>query len=205
VTDCIIPPSGYTTDDVLTIIDRCAGMLGSHFSFGYMTPEDVAQEARIYGLELLQKGTYQPGRDLSGYVFQHLRRRLTNLKRNLFHRSDPPCRRCNGGDYCCAPGPCPKQAQWERRNARKATLTGAGFDGTGVGTEPGGSETEVESAVQANELNELLDANLPVDLRADFLRMKAGEPVTPDRRRHVQEAVLAVLNEAGLSLEDFGL
>jgi hypothetical protein len=44
---------------------------------------------------------------------------------------------------------------------------------------------------------QLLDANLAVEMRADFLAMRAGAPVPLYRRREVQEAVREILRDHG--------
>jgi hypothetical protein len=49
-----------------------------------------------------------------------------------------------------------------------------------------------------NELLALIDTHLPVELRADFLRMRAGgvKGMPSDRKKRVRAAVAAIMAEA---------
>lgn len=199
---CFIPPSGHSEADVLAAIDHVAVRLAKSMSFGYFAPDDIRQEARIYALELLRKGTYDPSRPLVGYLFTHVKRRLLNLRRNKLFRNDPPCRACADGNHCTGSGPCRAQAEWEQRNARKATLMNSGVTAEAESYRPViERDSNVEKSAQGNDLAELIDARLPVGLRQDYTKMLAGERVTTGARRRVQEAILDIMDDAGLPLD----
>lgn len=51
----------------------------------------------------------------------------------------------------------------------------------------------IESDAATKELFDLLDWHIPLDLRADFLRMRAGEPVPKVRRERVLQAAREIL------------
>jgi len=53
--------------------------------------------------------------------------------------------------------------------------------------------------VESKELDDLIDEELPVDLRADYLRMRSGLRVEKLRRRRVERAVLEILQGAGVA------
>src|SRR5262245_32969761 len=62
--------------------------------FGYFDAEDIRQEAVILGLEALEDERYDPERSLAAFLYSHMKKRLVNLYRNTFYRSERPCRCC---------------------------------------------------------------------------------------------------------------
>jgi hypothetical protein len=195
-------PSGVSEAQVVAAIDAVSTKLAKAFSFGNYAPQDIAQEVAVFSMELLRKGTYEASRPLEPYLLTHARNRLCNLKRNLHHRSDSPCPRCASGKFCCEPGPCQKHAKWADRNRTKANLNRpADLGGVPPDREPMTSESEVDRAVEGIDLEQLIDERLDLHLRADYLRLKGGEVVHAHRRRLVQEAILDILDDAGLPLD----
>jgi hypothetical protein len=67
--------------------------------------------------------------------------------------------------------------------------------------EPRTAGSPVETAAEASELERLIDERLPLELRADYLRLKAGSLVVAPRRRQVPEAILDIMDDAGLPLD----
>jgi hypothetical protein len=186
-----IPP-GKTEKEVLEAIERTVSSLAPQFVFGFYDVDDIKQQGRIYCLELLDKGKYDPARDLAAYLYRHCQRRLLNYKRDRFHRTDPPCRRCAGGDHCSPSGKCDKQVEWEKRNGAKANLMRP-LDLTNAGEKSDHRSSDAETEVEIGELLERIDAELPVELRQVYLQMRAGLTVPPARRREVEDAVKAIL------------
>lgn len=198
----VVPP-GHTEEFVLAEIERCVVMLAPDFVFGYYDLEDVKQEARYEALKVLPR--YDPALDedgnptrpLANFLYRGIRNRLLNLVRNKYHRNDPPCRLCHDGRQADHPDGevCLKYKAWRKRNAAKANLTKP------QGIDSVVSEKEValradglaaEEAV-AQEVLLAIDEKLPLELRADYLRMRAGERLPKDRRRKVEVAILAIL------------
>ena len=203
-----IPPSGYSETQVVAAIDKVGRTLAKGYAFGSFAPADIAQEVAVYCAELLAKGKYDPSRPLEGYFMTHARRRLTNLRRDHFRRSDPPCARCDSGNPCGSGQVfCKRYAVWHSRQEAKSALASNADPGTPVANVallPGQSSV-VEGAAEAGELEQVIDTHLPVELRQDFLLLKGGEPIPKQRRELVKAAVLAALGRAGLTLADFGM
>jgi hypothetical protein len=205
LTNCAHIPPGFTEAEVLAAIDRVSTVLAPAFVFGFFTVEDIRQQARLFALEVLAKGQYKPGQALDGYLFSAVRNKLRNYKRDLHHRSDPPCQKCATGDFCCQSGPCKVFVAWVARNQTKANLARpVDMGDVPPDREPRTSEESVvEQAAEGNELEQLIDERLPLELRADYLKMRAGVHPGDRRREPVQRAILAILAEAGLSPENF--
>ena len=196
-----IPP-GHTVSSVVAAIESVSRKLAKAYSFGSFTPQDIAQEVAVFSMELLRKGTFDATRPLEAYLLVHARRRLANMKRDLHHRSDSPCTRCAAGDHCCEPGPCPKHAAWSARNLAKASLNKT-VDAAQCppDREPRTNASVVEQAAEASELERAIDAKLPVGLRADYRRLRAGLPIAAPRRRQIQEFIVDLMDDLGLPID----
>lgn len=197
-------PEGMSEGEVLAAIENVVRRLAPSFTWGHHDIEDIKQYGRLEALALLSKGKYDPSRPLEGYLFTHLKRRYLNLRRGLMR---PPeqggCRACYkawlAGSEGCGQGTegCRRFAQWrttqERRFRFVHTLS---LDGADLNDDALTQQDDVAQNVATRELLTLIDERLPVHLRADYLRMRAGVTVEPARREEVRAAVLAVLKTA---------
>lgn len=183
-----IPP-GHTEETVLAAIEKAVSRLAPAFSFGYFTPEDIKQEGYVLACEVLSAEKYNPSLRLDNFLFIHIRNRLSNLKRRVMRRNDPPCKKCAAGEFCKPDGACKKYRQWLELNNSKSCLAGAGVESASEG---GSSDSpHVEAEIQ--EAKEKIDVHLPVELREDYLRMLAGERLSNARRSEVLEAVKEII------------
>ncbi|HEY1191451.1 MAG TPA: hypothetical protein VGE74_27700 [Gemmata sp.] len=57
------------------------------------------------------------------------------------------------------------------------------------------TDSNVPDSAADKELLDLVDAHVPLDLRADYLRMRAGEPVPKPRRERVLQAARDILGD----------
>jgi hypothetical protein len=195
-----------TESDFLAAVDKTARLLSRAFSFGCYDPVDIRQEVGVYAVELMKKGKYDHSRPLDAYILSHCRRRLINLRRDKLTRADP-CPRCHAGDPCGPDGTvCEVYARWAARNRAKAALARpVDLGEVPPDRVPRTGESDVEARAEANELERVIDDHLPVELRADYLKLRAGQALPKVRRERVQEVVLDALEAAGLGLEDYGL
>lgn len=186
-------PAGYSEAQVLEAIEKAANMLAPSFVFGYWSIEDIKQEARIYGLECLDR--FDTTRPLVNFVFAHVRNRLINLCRNKLRRSDAPCMKCHDGDPCTGGKYCEKYQVWLKRNSAKINVL-CPLDINYI-SDDNESGTKCESTVceesEVSELCELIDEKLPVGLRAAFLQLRAGVSLPKAKRLEVEQAVKEIL------------
>jgi hypothetical protein len=202
-----IPP-GHTEETVLAAIERVVTILAPQFVFGYFDLEDLQQYGRIYAIEFLNSGKYNPELPLENIVYSHVRFQFINLKRNKYRRCDPPCKKCHKGEFCGELGqPCKNYAKWFDRNQAKANLLRP-LDIQNISDEKESltrMESVVESSVIRNELAELIDTHLSVELRPDYLRLLYDETLPKVRRERVQSAVREIFEKAGLDCEGLGV
>lgn len=190
-------PNGYTEQEVLDDIKHVTTALAAHMQFGFHEMDDMAQDGVVFALEALEK--FDPTRSrLRTFLYTHVRRRFINMKRDQYSRLTPPCSQCCfKKDEGCAEfqnkADCFKHAGWEKRNAKKRSLMGS-FDASEVRNEetnatPPSQHSDVETA----ELVALVDAHLPVEMRADFCRMRDGVLVPKHRRDVIEEVILEII------------
>lgn len=193
-------PTGFTEAQVIEIITKQVKLLAPSFAYGFMSVEDVEQEAFIMAMELLEKQTYDPSRPLENYLYTHLSRRLLNMWRNRVRRSDSPCKECHDTGSCQGTGYCKKYAEWIARNNCKANLVRPlDINHLCDDYEPAvnlNDPSSVETDVEIRECLEMIDKYLPIDLRSTYLQMREGVNVTKAKRIEVEDAIKLILKDA---------
>ena len=190
-----IPP-GHDEASVLAAIEKVVGALAPTFVFGYFQLEDVKQQGVLFALEVLEKEKYDPSRQLENFLYCHIRNQFINLKRKLVKRCDAPCASCHSG-RCCGPNgtPCARYLEWAERNKTKGNILRP-LDLGNISDEHE-SRTRVDSTVESeaefDELLEKIDGELPLELRADYLRLREGVALPKARRTLVESAVRRIL------------
>lgn len=177
-------PKGMTEEEVLDAIEKAVAAAVPGLAFGPFLEEDLAQEARLEALRFLESDKYEEGRPLVPILYRHMTFRLNNFHRNNNRRSDAPCKLCYRAE-----GPtghpdgriCEKFRIWKARNDSKSCLKGS------LPVESPGEQADKErdDGVANSEIFKRIDEALPVELRATYLQMRAGESVPKARRDEV--------------------
>lgn len=194
-------PPGMSEEEVVRIIYKVVNILAGKFRFGYHGIEDMKQEGAVFAIEAINSGAYDNSRPLENFLYTHIRNRFINYKRNKYIRNEPPCKTCLFFDpklkkskNQCAAFPdkdeCKKLSDWQMRNDAKKNLMKP-LDVTLV------SEGVVESDMSANEIEleefkNIINVNLPLELRSDYLRMVAGIQIPKNRKDKVKQAILEI-------------
>ena len=169
-------------------VEKIVKLLSRRFRFGYHEVEDMCQTARAMAYDGLSR--YDGKRNLEGFLYTHVRNRLTNYKRDTCQRTDCPCRACERGEYvrCPAGGrrSCEAYEKWAGTNGRKRQLVSGSsasradrFD-----HRPG-----VDRLVADRELMEYVDARLTVDERRIYLKVRDGLRVSSAEKKVLAEAL----------------
>lgn len=197
-------PKNMTESEVLVEINKVVDKLAPTYAFGYYDLEDIKQEAIIEAIKVLP--LYDPidkngdaTRPLANFLFVHVKRRLNNLKRNKYRRTDAPCSLChNNRHHEHEDGKvCKKYLSWRKTNNRKANLTQPlTLDGI---NEDGESNIEMEDTVardtEANELKRIIDRELDPTIRNDYLRLLAKEKLPKTRKQKVEDAIKLIMDK----------
>ena len=197
-------PEGMTEEEVIQAIQTVCNAL-IKFKFGPYDDDDIRQQGAVFGIEVLNAGRYdprpgpdgKPTRPLANFIFTHVRNRIINFKRDKYRRTDPPCKSCHeaipgrtehdDGQYCL------KYEAWLKRNMAKANLL---CPADLAELEPSHEATTVEDDVATKELLALIDAKLPLSMRADYLRLRDGETVPKARKFEIEQVVREILQES---------
>jgi DNA-directed RNA polymerase specialized sigma24 family protein len=185
---------GFSKEEILEIMEKVVSGYGFRYSFTYQSKEDVEQQAWIHALKGLEN--YDPEKsDLLRFLRVHVRNRLMNDKRSMFVRNDIPCKTCpafvNGS--CAAfsepEEECKELGPWLKRNeARKNISQPIGMsevDPTGERS----MEVELppEKATEWQEIWDLLEEDIPEDLKTIYQAWKSGYKPGCVRRYHLKE------------------
>jgi len=189
-------PAGMTENEVVESVERVLDTLAKHHAFGIWSEEDIRQYGWEEVLEMLEKDKYDASRPFENFVYVVVRSRFHNLRRNKLSRNDPPCKSCHSGDNCTGTNvPCVKYESWRKRNAAKANVQRP-LDLNNIADEREG-RTRMESTVvedlATQELLELIDLHLPIDLRANYLQMRAGVSIPKARRKQIELVIREII------------
>lgn len=182
-------PSNSLEETIEIVVNR----LSSRYIFGSYLLEDIKQQGRLFALEAVPR--WDGVRPLENFLYRHVKNRLGNLKRDKFRRNDPPCHECfeavdvstcHGGS-----GVCRRHADYEKRNEAKACL--ARLATAEPESPPRGKEMEPSEVACLRESLSLIEEKLPIELRGDYLRMRAGAKLPRARRELVEKEVRLIL------------
>lgn len=204
-------PDGMTLDEVMVTIDKVANRLAHKFKFGYHTVDDMKQQARMYAWIGLEK--YDNKRPLENFLWTHVRNRLFNFKRDKYLRPDLPCLSCpikaydphkdkstSGCTAYCDKLECPLYERWKFRNERKQNIMNAiGIDNVVDENEANMKVyTDLDAEIDMKDFFKIVEDNIPLDMKADFIRLRNNIPISKPRREKIYQAIRDILKEKGL-------
>ena len=189
-----------TEKEVLEVIDKVATKLAYKFKFGYHDVEDMKQQGRLFAIQGMDN--YDDSRPLENFLWTHVRNRLFNYKRDNFERPDKPCYSCPFYDPECKSSKnqceefedkqeCDLYFGWSSRNSSKKNLMSP-IGMSEVSNEKEGNMNISSSLLEklANkEILTLIDENIPLELRLDYLRLKNGLKLP----RHKRDAIVGII------------
>lgn len=190
-------PPGYTEAQVLEAIETAVSILAPSFVFGHYEIEDIKQYGYQVAIEKLAEGKFDCQRPLPNFLYTCIRNKFINLKRDEYRRTDPPCTACHSGQPCeKADGNscCRKYYLWHTRNKNKSGIANPiGLEQT-FDDRP--SSSTAEEDVQISEMLERIDLELPIELRATYLQMRANVHVPKAKRLQVEKAISEIFKGA---------
>lgn len=206
-------PEGVTERYFLEATERVLSLLASKFRFGYHELDDIKQQGMLFAIKVMAANKYDVSRPLENFLYTHLRNQFINYKRDNYIRNEPPClgcifydpKRTKSADQCAAfasKTECTKLIEWNRRNATKRNIMQPiDFDSV---MECGltRKHDDVLLEMESEELERRIDDELPLDMRADYLRLRAGEPVSKARKLTIRNAIAEILAESGDPAEE---
>lgn len=155
----------------MELISKIAKDLAPRYKFGSYTVDDIEQECYILALEALEK--YDNVRPLENFLRTHLRRRLCNLRRDLFYRKE--------------------SSLAEQKKAILQPLDLADID----------DEEEPNLVVNVNILEDItrdeiidyINEKLEASFRSDFLKVLAGVKISNFRSVNLKRRIIEIVTE----------
>ena len=197
-------PKNLTEQQVVDTIDNVVNRLAQRFIFGYHDVDDMKQQGRLFAIEGLDR--YDGKRPLENFLWTHVRNRLSNYKRDNYERQQLPCFQCmkhNFKDSNCLEYEdmleCSLYNRWYMKNSAKKNLMSP------ITLEQVHDEHECNMSLEENpydnvvgfELKGLIDQNIPISLRSDYIRLKNNIKIPKLRRDKIQESIRKILIDNG--------
>ena len=173
-------PKGRPEKEVLEIINKVASRYAHKFRFGYFEADDIRQEAVIIAMEALER--YEEGRPLENFLAVHVKNRLNNFKRDKYYRQSK----------------VDSNTQEKHNNSKKFLMEP--LDISNIRDEKEDNmrvEDDFVIDFEQQEVLRIIDQNLDVSLRSDYLRIKDGVYVPKPRRKQIYEEIDMILRENG--------
>jgi hypothetical protein len=183
-------PNHMIESEFLEVLEKAVSDVVRNFSVAYFEKDDLKQEARLFALECLSKYSKTKG-TLYTFIRAHIHNRLINLSRNISFRPTAPCFSCEFHDIDTSPseqtgcftykerGECIRWVKWMRVNISKRNLSSPSPNETF----PDNDDVDVVlDDVYKNELKTLISKNIPLNMRADYLKMMDGISLPIKRR-----------------------
>jgi hypothetical protein len=195
-----------TEKQVVQIINGIANRLAGKFKFGYHDIEDMRQQARLFAWEGLEN--YDGVRPLENFLWTHVRNRLYNFKRNNFGRPDKPCDNCpffdishqNSRGYGCKAYSdemeCDLYAGWLKRSTSKRNIMHTAKLDMDIR-----HTAKFEEAFADRQIFDLIDQEIPVFQREDWIRFLNNLKLPKARREKIRQTIRDILEEKGIEPE----
>jgi len=172
-------PKGMTEKEVTETINKVADRYAYKFQFGFYTPDDIRQEAFIIAMEAMDR--YDESRPLENFLAVHVKNRLNNFKRDKYYRQQKE-----------------NQAKKNEHNNNAKKFLMDPIDISSVRDEHEDNmrlDDDFVADVEDKELFDLVDTNLDVSLRGDYLRILHGVYVPKPRREQIYDEINRILKE----------
>lgn len=197
-------PSNMSEKEVLEVIENVAIRLHRKFKFGYHSDDDIKQQARMYAWEGMEH--YDESRPLENFLWTHVRNRLYNFKRNNYSRPEKPCDTCPFYNKESLTKPCQAfEAQdecslykgWMTRNDAKRNL----MKSVSIEFEQTTHKENCFGTLMAKEFMDLIDVELPVHLREDWIRFINDLKLAKVRKNKLIEEIHKIMEENNIDKE----
>ncbi len=192
-------PKGFTEQQFLAEVEGVVRLLAPEFKTYQDDIEDVRQDMRFWAMEGV--GRYNPAKaKLAGFLYVHIRNRMTNARRKQYYCGECPCKLCKGGQ----PGGtrhldrqfCEVYLDWLTKNNQKQNVaTPTSLANADDDMEASlWSEHDLCANLSLNEVLEKIDAELPLALRPTYLKMRDGvKGISKEMRDAVMDKVAEII------------
>jgi RNA polymerase sigma factor (sigma-70 family) len=182
-------PSGISENEFLSTVSNICNVLAPIYKFGYYDIEDIKQEGFIFAYDVVDK--FDPSRgSLNNFLTTRIKNMLINLRRDKLTRKQSPCLNCQKCEDERDKLNCMKYMKWKLRNNAKQNLmecTDYEFDIS--------DDTPLLSDMMKKELVQLIDRELPVELRSDYKKLIEGNKLSKCKHIRLVNMIKDILKE----------
>ncbi len=168
-----------STPEQLLVIQKIAKRLSYKFIFGYYSREDIEQEAIMMGLEGLQR--YDSTQPFENFICTHMKNRLINFKRDNFERKNSSTCECGSCNKCT------------KRQAKKNILEPISIESIDNTNE--NNTYESSEMYDIEDIQNLVDENLPSEYREDYLKMYSGVKIPHSQKKKIESIIYGIIHD----------
>lgn len=161
-----IPPGKTNEEAIHYIIDEVIKKIVKKSMFGYFTHEDLKQEAWIIAIKAVESDKYDKTRPLEKFLYRHIKNRLTNFRRDRYHRQTT-------------------------KNLRKKVLMDPAPQATGDSRPVNGDFID---DILSNELDTFIKQKMDTNIYQSYLDIMNGFTVSPDKESAVKKQLTHILD-----------
>lgn len=174
--------------------------LAQKYTFGHYDIDDIAQEAFIIGMRLLPKFNRRKGMSLESFLYMSINNRLKDFKRDNYARIFHKCEYCNNEENPEVPCEYCQRRNW-RIETRKNIVEPLDIDNICSDEESGvTTNNDFIEDVEIAELKSIVDQELPVNLRSDYIRMLHDIQIPKTRRNLIEFSIIQILEKHGYEI-----
>ena len=181
------------SDKTIKTIQRVCNRLAEKYTFGFYDREDIEQEAFLIAMKDLPKYDKNIS-SLETFLFMHINNKLKTFKRDHYLRTDFISGYCGRADPLC---PYCQRRIW-RHSAKQHLMEPVDIDNVKGENEKGmRTNTDFIADIELNELLSLINKNLDISLREDYLKMIEGLSIPKNKKQVIEASIIEILENSG--------
>jgi DNA-directed RNA polymerase specialized sigma24 family protein len=174
-------------------IRKICKILAERYKFGYMDREDIEQEGFIIGMEALPFYDEKKS-SLETFLYIHISNKLKTFKRDNYLRKDFSCKYCGRKDPNCEH--CQKR-EWKYL-IKKHLMEPLDIEHVNGNRNSNMYEDfDILSYLEKKEILKIINENLDVPLRSDYLKIIDGMYLPKQKRDIIENRIRKILQEHG--------
>lgn len=176
-----------TESQVIDLITKIANKLSSKYKFDIFEKEDIFQQAFIEGIKGLEN--FDPTKGvLENFLSSHIKRRLVNFKRDNYVQPINPLKMSQ------------ERAENKMDIMFKKLAIYQAIDIDLIDMENENSvykEYDLNHELVMDEIVKMIDTNLPVKYREDYLKLLHGRTISKTRKDKIYCCIVQILEQHG--------
>ena len=169
-----------TETQVVETIQKVVKRVAHKYKFGFYDYEDICQEGFLIAMEGLQR--YDGHRPLENFLAVHVSNRLKNFKRD---------------NFCRQQSISPSGIQLEQNNTKRFLMEPLDISNVKDEHEPNmHTNDDFVAYIEQKEYMQIIDKELDVSMRSDYLRILHGVYVPKPRREQILNEITNIIEKS---------